>query len=64
MRREALAAGVYQPRKGPKRLPFQAERVAVARAMHSLAHKYPDRIVLKGGERRPLWLERREAVRL
>jgi hypothetical protein len=31
--------------------------------MHSLAHKYPDRIVLKGGERRPLWLERREAVR-
>ena len=64
MRREALAAAVYQPRKGPKRLPFQAERVAVARAMHSLAHKYPDRIVLKGGERRPLWLERREAVRL
>ena len=31
--------------------------------MHSLAHKYHDRIVLKGGEGRPLWLERREAIR-
>ena len=61
---EALAVGVYQPRKEPKRLPTQAERVAVARAMRSLAHKYPDRIVLKGGEGHPLWLERREAVRL
>jgi ribosomal protein L20 len=59
---EALAVAVYQPRKGPKRLPTQAERVAVARAMRSLAHKYHDRIVLKGGDGRPLWLERREAV--
>jgi hypothetical protein len=59
---EALAVAVYQPRKGPKRLPTEAERVAVARAMRSLAHKYPDRIVLKGGEGRPLWLEQREPV--
>jgi len=59
---EALAVAVYQPRQKPKRQPTQAERVAVARAMRSLAHKYHDRIVLKGGAGRPLWLERREAV--
>jgi hypothetical protein len=59
---EALAVAVYQPRKGPKRLPFEGERVAVARAMRSLAHKYRDRIVLKGGDGCPLWLERREAT--
>jgi hypothetical protein len=28
--------------------------------MRSLAHKYHDRIVLKGGDGRPLWLERRQ----
>ena len=61
---EALAVAVYQPRKEPKRLPTQAERVAVARAMRSLAHKYHDQIVLKGGEGRPLWLERREPKKI
>jgi hypothetical protein len=54
---EALAVAAYQSRTGLKRLPTKAERVAVARAIRSLAHKYPDRIVLKGGEGRPLWLE-------
>jgi hypothetical protein len=57
---EILAVAVYQPGIRPKRAPTQAERVAVARAMRSLAHKYHDRIVLKGGEGRRLWLERRE----
>ena len=56
---ETLAVAVYQPTKGAQRMPTQAERVAIARAMRSLAHKYPDRIMLKGGEGRPLWLERR-----
>jgi hypothetical protein len=56
---EALAVAAYQSRTGLKRLPTKAERAAVARAIRSLAHKYPDRIVLKGGEGRPLWLERR-----
>jgi len=55
---DILAVAAYQTRKGPKRSPTRAERVAVARAMRSLAHKYPDRIVLKGGGGRPLWLER------
>jgi len=55
---EGLAVAVYQARKGPKRPPTKAERVAVVRAMRSLAHKYRDRIVLKGGGSRPLWLER------
>jgi hypothetical protein len=55
---ESLAVAVYQPRKWPKRLPNKAERVAIVRAMRSLAHKYPDRMVLKGGGSRPLWLER------
>jgi hypothetical protein len=31
--------------------------------MQSLARKFPDRFVLKGGEGRPLWLERRKALR-
>jgi hypothetical protein len=57
---EALAVAAYQPGIGSKRLPTPAERVAVARAMRSLSHKYHDRIVLKGGEGRPLWLERRQ----
>jgi hypothetical protein len=57
---EALAVAAYQRGKGPKRPPTKAERVAVARAMRSLAHKYHDRIVLKGGDGRPLWLERRQ----
>jgi hypothetical protein len=55
---EALAVAAYQPGRGSKRPSTKAERVAVARAMRSLAHKYHDRIVLKGGEGRPLWLER------
>ena len=57
---EALAVAAYQPGIGSKRPPTKAERVAVARAMRSLAHKYHDRIVLKGGDGRPLWLERRQ----
>jgi hypothetical protein len=57
---EALAVAAYQPGIGSKRSPTKAERVAVARAMRSLAHKYHDRIVLKGGDGRPLWLERRQ----
>jgi hypothetical protein len=56
---EALAVAAYQPGTKSKRPPTKAERVAVARAMRSLAHKYHDRIVLKGGDDRPLWLERR-----
>jgi len=28
--------------------------------MRSLTHKYHDRIVLKGGDGRPLWLKRRQ----
>jgi hypothetical protein len=32
--------------------------------MHSLARKFPDCFVLKGGKGRRLWLERREVVRL
>jgi hypothetical protein len=55
---EALAVAVYQSRIRSKRPSTKAERVAVARAMRSLAHKYHDRIVLKGGDGRPLWLER------
>ena len=55
---EALAVAACQPGTGPKRPSTQAERMAVARAMRSLAHKYHDRIVLKGGEGHPLWLER------
>jgi hypothetical protein len=54
---ESLAVAVYQTRKKPKRLSTKAERVAVIRAMRSLAHKYSDRMVLKGGGSRPLWLE-------
>ena len=57
---EALAVAAYQPGIGSKRPPTKAERVAVARAMRSLAHKYHDRIVLNGGDGRPLWLERRQ----
>jgi hypothetical protein len=56
---ETLAVAAYQSRTELKRLPTKAERVAVARAIRSLADKYPDRIVLKGGEGRPPWLERR-----
>jgi len=42
----------------------RAEIVAVLRAMHSLARKYPDRFELKGGKgRAPLWLVRRRQVR-
>jgi hypothetical protein len=51
---EGLAVAVYQARKGPQRPPTKTERVAVVRAMRSLAHKYRDRIVLKGGGCRPL----------
>ena len=54
---ETLAVAIYQPTKRPKRLSTKAERAAVARAMRSLAHKYPNRIMLRGGEDRPLWLE-------
>jgi hypothetical protein len=54
---ETLAVATYQPGIKSNRPPTKAERVAVARAMRSLAHKYHDRIVLKGGDDRPLWLE-------
>jgi hypothetical protein len=57
---EALAVAAYQPGIKSKRPSTKAERVAVARAMRSVAHKYHDRIVLKGGGDRPLWLERRQ----
>jgi hypothetical protein len=57
---EALAVAAYQPGIESKRPSTKAERVAVARAMRSLAHKYHDRIVLKGGDGCPLWLERRQ----
>jgi len=57
-----LALSIYQP-KNRRRRATQAEHVAALRAMHSLARKFPDRFVLKGGKGRPLWLERREAVR-
>jgi hypothetical protein len=56
-----LALSIYQP-KSPRRRATQAEHTAALRAMHSLARKFPDRFVLKCGEGRRLWLERREAV--
>jgi hypothetical protein len=52
---ESLAVAVYQPRKA-QRLPTKAERVAIVRAMRSLAPKYPGRTVLKGGGSCPRWL--------
>lgn len=55
---EDLARAVYQREKSRRR-PTQSEHVAVLRAMHSLARKYPNKLVLpggKGGGR--LWLER------
>ena len=45
-----LALAIYQPER-PTRLPTQAERVAVLHAMHSLARKYPSKLVLTGGSR-------------
>jgi len=57
-----LALSIYQP-KSPRRRATQTEHVAALRAMQSLARKFPDRFVLKGGEGRPLWLERRKALR-
>jgi hypothetical protein len=56
-----LALSIYQP-KIPRRRATQTEHVAALRAMRSLARKFPDRFVLKGGEGRRLWLERLEAV--
>jgi hypothetical protein len=54
-----LALAIYQPER-PTRLPTQAERVAVLRAMRSLARKYPSKLELTGGKgAKPLWLERR-----
>jgi hypothetical protein len=54
-----LALAIYQPER-PTRLPTQAERVAVLRAMRSLGRKYPSKIVLSGGKgAKPLRLERR-----
>jgi hypothetical protein len=55
-----LALTIYQP-KSRRRRATQAEHVAALRAMQSLARKFPDRFLLKGGKGRPLWLERREA---
>ena len=41
------------------RRPTRADRVAVLRATHTLARKYPNRFVLIGGKgRKPLWLNR------
>ena len=57
-----LAHSIDQP-KSPTRRATQAEHVAALRAMRSLARKFPDRFVLKGGEGRRLWLERSEVVR-
>jgi hypothetical protein len=62
MRAQTLAVEVYQPEE-PRRLPTQAERVAVLRAMRSLARKFLKRLVLTGGKgSEPLWLERRDAA--
>jgi hypothetical protein len=58
---ETLALEIYQPEK-PRRRPTQAERVAVFRAMHSLARKFPKKFVLNGGKgSEPLRLGRRDA---
>jgi hypothetical protein len=41
----------------------RAQVVAVLRAMHSLARKYPDRLALAGGKgREPLWIGTPEAI--
>lgn len=54
-----LALAIYQP-KWPSRRPTLAEHVAALRAMHSLVRKFPDRLVLTGGEgREPLRVGRR-----
>jgi hypothetical protein len=54
---ESLAIDVYRTKE---KRPTRAQRVAVLRAMHSLARKYPDRFVLTGGKGRgPLWLGRK-----
>jgi hypothetical protein len=54
-----FALAIYQQER-PIRLSTQAERVAVLRAMRSLARKYPSKIALTGGKgAKPLRLERR-----
>src|SRR5215813_15198117 len=51
-----LAVAIYRPEDRP---PTRAERVAVLRAMHSLAQKYPHKVALTGGKgREDLWLYR------
>ena len=43
--------------------PAQAQHIAVRRAMHSLARKFPERFVLTGGKGRlPLWLNVRSRM--
>jgi hypothetical protein len=55
---EDLAIDIFRPEKPyPGWWPTQTEHVAVIRAMHSLAHKFPERFALTGGKGRlPLWL--------
>jgi hypothetical protein len=43
--------------------PTEAQHFAVIRALHSLAHKFPERFVLTGGKGRvPLWLNVRSGA--
>jgi hypothetical protein len=55
---EDLAIDIFRPEKPyPDWWPTQAQHIAVVRAMHSLACKFPERFALTGGKGRlSLWL--------
>ena len=61
---EDLAIDIFRPEKPhPDWWPTQAQRVAVTRAMHLLARKFPERFALTGGKGRvPLWLNIRSRM--
>jgi hypothetical protein len=62
---EDLAIDIFRPEKPYPEVwwPTQAQHVAVIRAMHSLARKFPERFVLTGGKGRlPLWLNVRSRM--
>ena len=54
---EDLAIDIFRPEKPhPDWWPTQAQHVAVTRAIHLLARKFPERFALTGGKGRlPLW---------
>jgi hypothetical protein len=64
---EDLAIDIFRPEKPypEDRWPAQAHHIAVIRAMHSLARKFPERFVLTGGKGRlPLWLNVRSRINM